>query len=239
MKKGVPVLLVFLICLVVAGCGERAAPPEVAPTDTAVEAAEATPVPTEATAAPPTPTRQPPPPTYTLVIPVTPADAPVTEPTGAPAAPAAETPIPPTPTTHVAPELVELVEWAEGLEEELLQPIEEMSTTLEELIPDSGVPDIRTFCTGVEVVLASLAEAQTGLEQLGPPPTEGPDLLECWAELSAAVDDFEQCFLLLDGACETLNLADLPTAGVYCESGAQNLENAAEAFERWRSRTRF
>lgn len=247
MKKAVYILFVLLICLVVAGCGARAAPPEVAPTDTPVEApaptavpAEPTPestaVPPEPTAESPTPTPEPPTPTNTLVVPQTPTHTPLSEPTSAPTPPPAETPIP---TAEVAPEWVELAEWAQGVEDEVLQPVEEMATTLDELIPDSGVPDIRTFCTGVEVVLDTLRDVQQGLDEVGPPPTDDPDLQECWAEFNLGVDDLQQGLQLIDSSCETFNVADLQAGLAYLESGAQHMENAGEAFERWENRMGF
>jgi len=142
----------------------------------------------------------------------------------------------PAPTADVAEDLLELVEWAEDMEEEILQPVEEMATTLDVLFPDTGVPDVGTFCTGVEVALATLVEVQRGLDTVGPPPIEDPDLQECWNELNAAVDDFYEALLLLDSYCETRNLADLRQAAEPLYSGAEHLENAAAALERWESR---
>jgi hypothetical protein len=222
MKKAACILLISLICLVIAGCRVPEAPTEAEPTSTPTETVEPAPVGTP-TPVPPTPTPGPPTPTNTLVVPPSPADT-----------PAPPTPIP---TAEVAPELLALMEWVQAAEEEFLQPLEEMAITLEQLFPEGEVPDINTTCTGVQVVLDTLVEAQQGLDTVGPPPVDDPDLQEGWAELNVAVDDFEQGLQYVDAWCETGNLANLLQAAAPLESGAQHMENAAVAFERWETRT--
>lgn len=239
-----PVLLV-MICLALAGCAMPGVTVIVEPQDTLV--AEATSVSEETPApVPPTPTLGPPTPTNTLVIPPTPGETPVSEATSAPPAEEPEAPgeepgppASPVPTAQVAPELVELWEYGQGLQEELIEPLEEMATTLEDLGIGSGEADIVAICTGVDVVLATLAEVQQGLEEQGPPPTDDPDLQECWVELNAALDDFEQGLLILDDVCETFRVGQLPEALTYLETAAQHMENAAAAFERWESKMGF
>lgn len=125
------------------------------------------------------------------------------------------------------------------MQEKLIQPLEEMATTLEDLGIGSGEADIVAICTGVDVVLATLGEVQQGLEEQGPPPTDDPDLQECWVELNAALDDFEQGLLILDDVCETFRGGQLPEALTYLETAAQHMENAAAAFERWESKMGF
>jgi hypothetical protein len=136
----------------------------------------------------------------------------------------------------VAPELVQLAEWAQALQEEVLQPLEEMAATLEQLLPEGEVPDIATACAGIQLVLDTLVESQAGVDSVGPPPTDDPDLQECWTEFNAAVDDLEQGLQFLDEWCETGNPASLLQAGAPVQSGTQHLENAATALERWQNR---
>jgi len=238
MKKGSYVLLLALICLVLGGCTMPGATTIVEPQDTPV--AEATSLLAETPApVPPTPTLGPPTPTNTLVVPPAPEETPVSEPTSAPPTEEAEPPASPVPTANVDPELLELWEYGQGLQEKLIQPLEEMATTLEDLGIGSGEADIVAICTGVDVVLATLAEVQQGLEEQGPPPTDDPDLQECWVELNDALDDFEQGLLILDDVCETFRVGQLPEALTYLETAAQHMENAAAAFERWESKMGF
>lgn len=219
MRKTLCILLISLICVVIAGCGVPIGPTEAEPTATPTEAVEPLPADTP-TPIPPTPA--PPPPTNTLVVPPAPT----------------HTPVPPTPipTAEVAPELVQLTEWAQDLQEEVLQPLEQMAAALEELLPVGEVPDITTACTGIQVVLDTLVEAQEGVDSLGPPPTDDPDLQECWNEFNAAVDDLQQGLQFVDAWCETGNPASLIQAWAPLQSGTQHLENAAAALERWQTR---
>ena len=238
MKKRSYVLLLALICLVLGGCTMPGATTIVEPHDTPPSEATATPVESPAPV-PPTPTLGLPTPTNTLVVPPAPEETPVSEPTSAPPTEEAEPPASPVPTANVDPELLELWEYGQGLQEKLIQPVEEMATTLEDLGIGSGEPDIVAICTGVDVVLAALAEVQQGLEEQGPPPTDDPDLQECWVELNAALDDFEQGLLILDDVRETFRVGQLPEALTYLETAAQHMENAAAAFERWESKMGF
>ena len=123
-----------------------------------------------------------------------------------------------------------------ALEEEVVQPLEEMGTALDELGLGSGQADIFAICTGIDVVVATLAEVQQGLDQVGPPPVDDADLQECYAELIAAMDDLEQGFQLLQTACRTRNLGAVLEAANYLESGAQHMDNAAQAMERWQAK---
>ena len=86
------------------------------------------------------------------------------------------------------------------------------------------------------MVVATLAEVQQGLAQVGPPPVNDADLQECYAELIAAMDDLEQGFQLLQTACQTKNLGAVLEAANYLESGAQHMDNAAQAMERWQAK---
>ena len=216
------VLLIALACLLIAGCGGIAEPTEAEPTATPTEVAEPPPADTS-TPIPPTPTPGLPTPTNTMVVAPAPTDTPI--------------PPTPTPTPEVAPELVQLAEWAQALQQEVLQPLDEMATNLEQLLPEGEVPDITTACAGIQLVLDTLVEAQAGVDSVVPPPTDDPDLQECWTEFNAAVDDLEQGLQFLDDWCETGNPASLVQAGAPLQSGTQHLENAAAAFERWETRT--
>jgi hypothetical protein len=164
--------------------------------------------------------------------------APADTPTPTPLTPT-PTPPPPTPipTAEMAPDLVQLSEWALDLQEQVLQPLEEMAAALEQLLPEGEVPDITTACTGIQVVLDTLVEAQEGVDSVGSPPTDDPDLQECWNEFNAAVDDLQQGLQFVDAWCETGNPASLIQAGAPLQSGTQHLENAAAALERWQTRT--
>jgi predicted ABC-type transport system involved in lysophospholipase L1 biosynthesis ATPase subunit len=133
----------------------------------------------------------------------------------------------------VDPELVALWEYSMELRAEVVKPLEEMVTTLEGLGLGSGEGDIVAICTGVEAVVSSLAEVQQGLDQIGQPPVDDEDLQLAYDELNLAVDDLEQGFVLLQSACQTMNLGALAEAAVYLESGATHMENAAAAIERW------
>ena len=171
-------------------------------------------------------------PTNTLVVPPQAEGSPAPE--APPAAPAEEPP--PTPTALVDPELAALWDYGLALQEEVVQPLEEMGTALEELGLGSGEADIFAICTGIDVVVATLAEVQQGLAQVGAPPVDDADLQECYAELTAAMDDLEQGFQLLQTACQTKNLGAVVEAGQYLESGAQHMDNAAQAMERWQAK---
>jgi hypothetical protein len=234
-------LLMFAIaCLVIGGCttpgvtinvDQGQTPPEEATAPLAQEVTEPAPQSTETQPAPAEPL-----PTNTLVVPPQVEESPTPEPPGA--APGEEPPgeAPPIPTALVDPELVALWEYATALEEEVVQPLEEMGTTLEDLGLGSGQADIMAICTGIDVVVATLGEVQQGLDEVGPPPVDDPDLQECYAELMAAMDDMEQGFQLLQSACQTKNLGAVIEAGNYMESGAQHLDNAAQAMERWQAK---
>lgn len=49
----------------------------------------------------------------------------------------------------------------------------------------------------------------------------------------------EQSLQILDDVSETFRVSDLPEAVAYLESGAQHMENAAAAFERWENTMGF
>ena len=170
-------------------------------------------------------------PTNTLVIP--PAspqpDATATEQPGAPP----PTPSAPVPTALVDPDLVALWEYSTALRAEVAKPLEEMVATLEGLGLGSGAGDIVAICTGVDAVVSTLGEVQQGLEQVGQPPVDDGDLQLAYAELKLALDDLEQGFVLLQSACQTMNLGALTEAATYLESGATHMENAGEAIDRW------
>lgn len=244
MKKHTHLLLIALVCFVLAGCTLPGVTIVVEPRETPVQgetpSSLESPVPL-----PPTPTLGAPTPTNTLVIPPTAGETPLAEPAspspaGEPSQPGEPEPATsPIPTTEVASELVELGEYGQNLQEELIEPLEEMATTLEELGIGSGEADVVAICAGVEVVVATLAEVQQGLEEVGAPPTEDTDLQECWVELNAAVDDLEQGTLILGDICETFRVGQLPQVVAYLESGAQHMENAAAAFERWEAKMGF
>ncbi|MGB3905659.1 MAG: hypothetical protein WBB22_12115 [Anaerolineae bacterium] len=51
--------------------------------------------------------------------------------------------------------------------------------------------------------------------------------------------DLEQGLQILDAICETFRASDLPAAVAYLESGAQHMENAPAAFERWENKLGF
>jgi hypothetical protein len=147
----------------------------------------------------------------------------------------ADTSVSPIPSAVVDPELAALWDYAMSLQEEVVRPVEEMAETLEDLGVGSGQGDIFAICTGVDVVLASLAEVEQGLDQVGPPPVDDPDLQEGYAELSAGVDDLQEGFTLLQSACQTKNLGAVVQAGEYMQSSAMHMENAAQAIERWKT----
>jgi hypothetical protein len=163
-------------------------------------------------------------PTNTLVVPQ------------ASAVPEQPTPSAPVPTALVDPDLVALWEYVMALREEVAEPLEEMVTTLDDLGIGSGAGNIVAICTGVDVVVSTLAEVQQGLDLLGPPPVDDADLQLAYDELSLALDDLEQGFALLQSACQTMNLGALAEAATYFESGATHMENAAEAMDRWEDR---
>lgn len=224
-------LVLFAVaCLLIGGCtapsattvepretpGESAtAPPEQGTTEPAGE----TPSAEAPTAMPAAPT-----PTNTLVVPQ------------ASAVPEQPTPSAPVPTALVDPDLVALWEYVMALREEVAEPLEEMVTTLDDLGIGSGAGNIVAICTGVDVVVSTLAEVQQGLDLLGPPPVDDADLQLAYDELSLALDDLEQGFALLQSACQTMNLGALAEAATYFESGATHMENAAEAMDRWEDR---
>jgi hypothetical protein len=120
-----------------------------------------------------------------------------------------------------------------ALKEEVAQPLDEMVTTLDDLGIGSGAGDIVAICTGVDVVVSTMTEVQQGLDEVGAPPTDDPDLQLAYSELNLAIDDLEQGFVLLQSACQTMNLRALAEASVYLESGATHLENAGETMDRW------
>ena len=234
-------LMLFAVtCLAVGGCTIPAVT-TVQPGETPAEQAtvppeqEATQPPGETPSAE-APTAMPsePTPTNTLVVP------PASPPPGAtateePVAPPPEQPTPsaPIPTAPVDPELVELWEYAMTLRAEVVEPLEQMVTALDELGLGSGAGDIVAICTGVDVVVSTMAEVQQGLDEVGSPPVDDADLQLAYSELNLALDDLEQGFVLLQSACQTMNLVALGEAAVYLESGATHMENAAEAIDRW------
>jgi hypothetical protein len=235
-------LVLFAVaCLVVGGCTVPSTTTNVGPAETPAEQAT---VPPEQEATPPSgetpsavaPTAMPdqPTPTNTLVVPPA-SPQPGATATEQPSAPPPEQPTPsaPIPTALVDPELVALWEYAMTLRAEVVEPLDEMVTTLTELGLGSGAGDILAICTGVDVVVSTLAEVQQGLDQVGPPPVDDGDLQLAYAELNLALDDLEQSFVLLQSACQTMNLAAIREAAVYLESGATHMENAAEAIDRW------
>ena len=122
-----------------------------------------------------------------------------------------------------------------ALREEVVEPLEEMVTTLDELGLGSGARDILGICTGVDVVVSTVAEVQQGLDEVGSPPVDDGDLQLAYSELNLALDDLEQGFVLLQSACQTMNLAAIREAAVYLETGATHMENAAQAIERWQT----
>jgi len=76
-------------------------------------------------------------------------------------------------------------------------------------------------------------------DKLGLHPIEDLDRQECWIELNAALDDFEQGLLILGDICETFRVGQLPEALTYLETAAQHMENAAAALERCENKTGF
>jgi hypothetical protein len=150
--------------------------------------------------------------------------------------PSPETPASPIPSAVVDPELAALWGYAMSLQEEVVGPVEEMAEALEDLGVGSGQGDVFAICTGVDVVLASLAEVEQGLDEVGPPPVDDSDLQQGYAELSAGVDDLQEGFMLLQSACQTKNLGAVVQAGEYMQSSAEHMENAAQAIERWKTR---
>jgi len=168
------------------------------------------------------------PPVQEVVQPTT--ESPESQPAQPKAAPS------PIPTALVDPELAALWNYALTLQKQVVQPLEEMGTALEELGLGSGEADIFAVCTGIDVVVATLAEVQQGVAQVSRPPVDDADLQECYAELIAAMDDLEQGFQLLQTACQTKNLGAVLEAANYLESGAQHMDNAAQAMERWQAK---
>ncbi len=242
MSVRIYLVLFAIACLVIAGCttpgvtvnvDQGQTPPEEATAPPVQEVTEPSPSSTETQ---PTATLPGEPiPTNTLVVPPQAQESPTPEPPGA--APSEEPPgaSSPIPTALVDPELVALWNYAVALQEEVVQPLEEMGTTLDELGLGSGQGDILAICTGIDVVVSSLADVQQGLDEVGPPPVDDADLQECYAELMAAADDFQQGFQLLQSACQTKNLGAAVQAGDYLESGAQHMDSAAQAMERWQA----
>jgi hypothetical protein len=238
--------LLAIACLVVGGCTIPSLSINVEPGETTemeatgVPLEEITPLVVETPASEPSASEpEAPTPTNTLVVP--PASEGTPEPPGAAPTEEASEPPPeepqapasPIPTAVVDPELVALWDYALALREEVAEPLEEMVTTLDELGLGSGSADILAICTGVDVVVATIDEVQQGLDEVGAPPVDDPDLMEAYTELVAALADFEQGFLLLQDACQTKNLGAILEAAEYLESGATHMENAAEAIERW------
>jgi hypothetical protein len=226
------VLLLAIIGFVIGGC-------TIPSLTTNVDQGESPEV--QATSVGETPVHQPSPemsgqatPTNTLVVPPAP-ESPTPEPPGAAPTEGSETPASPIPSAVVDPELAALWGYAMSLQEEVVEPVEEMAETLEDLGVGSGQGDIFAICTGVDVVLASLAEVEQGLDEVGPPPVDDPDLQQGYAELSAGVDDLHEGFTLLQSACQTKNLGAVVQAGEYMQSSAQHMENAAQAIERWKT----
>jgi len=227
-------LVLFAVaCLVIGGCTVPSATTNVEPGETPAQ--EATPPPGQtpsaeaATATPAEPT-----PTNTVVVPPAspPPDATATEEPGAPP-PEQPTPSVPIPTALVDPELVALWEYAMALREEVAEPLQEMVTALDDLGIGSGAGNIVAICTGVDAVVSTLAEVQQGMDQVGAPPVHDEDLQLAYDELNLALDDLEQGFVLLQSACQNMNLGALTEAATYLESGATHMENAAAAIERW------
>jgi hypothetical protein len=243
MRVRIYLLMFAVACLVIGGCAtpgvtinvdQGQTEPEGATATPVQEVTEPTPQPTETQPAPTAPVE--PLPTNTLVVPPQAEESPTPEPPAAtpgeepPEAPA------PIPTALVDPELVALWEYATALQEEVVQPLQEMGTTLEDLGWGSGQTDITAICTGIDVVVATLAEVQQGLDQVGPPPVDDADLQECYAEAMAAADDFQQSFQLLQSVCQTKNFGAAKQAGDYAKSGLQHLDNATQAMERWQTK---
>ena len=218
-------LLLAITCLVIGGCSipsvtinvdQGETPPDEA---TAPPAQEVTPFTQESPAPePPAPDASPSP------------EPPGAAPTGEPQEPPA-----PVPTAIVDPELAALWDYVVALEEEVVQPLEEMGETLEDLGLGSGGADIFALCTGVDVVLSALAEVQQGLDNVDSPATDDADLQLAYSELRAAMDDMQEGFSLLQSACQTKNLGAVLQAAEYLESGGQHLDNAAQAIERWQT----
>jgi len=248
MKVRTCLTLLAVVCLVMGGCTipslsinvEPAEPPEEEATAPPLE--EITPLVVE-TAAPEAPTAEPeaPTPTNTLVVPSAseetatpepPAAAP-TEEASEPPPEEPQAPASPIPTAMVDPELVALWEYAMALREEVAEPLEEMVTALDDLGIGSGAGDLVAICTGVDVVVGTIAEVQQGLDQVGQPSVDDPDLHEAYDELNLALDDLAQGFQLVQSACQTMNLGAALEAKDYLISGGQHLENAAEAIDRW------
>jgi hypothetical protein len=240
--------LLGVVCLVMAGCTIPSVSINVEPAQTPEEEAtappleEITPLVVE-TAAPEAPTAEPeaPTPTNTLVVPpageetATP-EPPAAAPTEQPSEPPPEetqAPASPIPTAAVDPELVTLWDYVMALREEVAEPVEEMVTTLDDLGIGSGAGDLAAVCTGVDVVVATIAEVQQGLDELGQPPVDDPDLQEAYDEFNAALDDLDQGFRLLQTACQTMNLGAALEAKTYMISAAEHAENGFEAIDRW------
>ena len=233
-------VLLAIACLVMGGCTIPSISVDVGQGETpggevlTPSLEEITPLVVETPASePPASEPEAPTPTNTLVVPAASEGTPEPEPPGAAPTEEPETPSSPIPTAIVDPELAALWNWALALEDEVAEPLEQMVTDLEDLGLDSAPPDIVAICTGVDVVLGTLAEVQQGLDTVGPPPVDDADLLLAYSELNAAMDDFEQGFLLLQSACQSMNVGDLVEAGTYLESGAEHMETAAAAIERW------
>jgi len=240
--------LLAVACLVLGGCTIPSMTINVKPGETAEAEGtappleEITPLVGETPASgPPTSEPEAPTPTNTLVVPPAAEETPTPEPPAAAPTEEASEPPPeepqapasPIPTAVVDPELVALWDYAMALREEVAEPVEEMVTTLDDLGVGSGAGDLLAVCTGVDVVVATIAEVQQGLDQVGPPPVDDPDLLEAYDELNAALDDLDQCFKLVQSACQTMNMGEALKAKDYLISGAEHLENFAEAIDRW------
>jgi hypothetical protein len=238
--------LLAVVCLVVGGCTIPSLSIDVEPGEapeaeaTGVPLEEITPLVVETPASEPCASEpEAPTPTNTLVVP--PASEGTPEPPGAgpteeasePPSEEPQAPASPIPTAVVDPELVALWDYALALREEVAEPLEEMVTALDELGVGSGAGDLVAICTGVDVVVATIDEVQQGLDQVGPPPVDDPDLQEAYNELNLALDDLEQGFVLLQDACQTMNIGAALEAKDYLISGGEHLENAAEAIERW------
>ena len=235
-------LLLAITCLVIGGCSIPCVTINVDQGDTPTDEATAPPVQevtpsTQGSPAPepPAPVPGEPTPTNTLVVPPAPDASPSPEPPGAAPTGEPQEPPAPVPTAMVDPELAALWEYVVALEEEVVQPLQEMGETLEDLGLGSGGADIFAICTGVDVVLAALGEVQQGLNNVGSPPTDDADLQLAYSELRAAMDDMQEGFSLLQSACQTKNLGAVLQAAEYLESGAQHMDNAAQAIERWQA----